>query len=142
MARKFLSNNLIEAKVDFPFILFQLGYSGKVTYIRPDIPDKKNVLSEDDFVKYIQEYWPVTFIDDFEDHYNQYLTIILKRDGSWTIYETPKDQFTFDQISDYNKKLDEKEKLEQQPVVERTKPHMESIFDQQKNERQNRLGIN
>jgi len=138
---KFIRNNLSESKTEYPFIVLQLEFGNQVSYIRPDIPDKKNTLSESDFIKYIQDSWPITLIQDFEDTFYQFKTIILNRDGSWYIYEQPNEEYTFDQIIDFKTKIEEKERLESQPIIERVKPQLDDRFQKNKEYRKDRFGL-
>ena len=135
MLNKFRSNNLIEAKVDFPFIIIQPQFGGKVSYIRPDLSDKINVLKEHEFINYLYENWPTVELEKFEDTFNQFLTIVLYRNGSWNIYETEKELFSFDQIVKYNKDLDEKEALENTPLDQRARPQLDKMFEARKEKR-------
>jgi len=135
MAKRFIPNYLIEAKVDFPFIILQRQLNGLVSYIRPDIKDKVTKLDELEFINYIHDNWPITYLDKFEDAYNQYFQIVLNRDGSWYKHELPEDHFTFKEIHEYNKKLDDQLELESQSLHERVRPKVDELFEQNKEKR-------
>jgi len=141
MLHKFIPNTLAKANVDYPFIILQLGFGDKVTYIRPDIEDKEIVVSEKDFITFIKNNWPITFIEQFEDTFNQFKTIVLNADGSWYEQQFDKDEYSMQEIIDFNKEIEEKERFESMPVIDRVRVNLDEKFQKEKEKRRTKLGL-
>ena len=141
MTHKFIPNTLAKANVDYPFIILQLEYGDMVTYIRPDIEDNQITISEKEFITFIKDNWPITFLEKFEDTFNQFKTIVLNADGSWYEQEFDKDQFSMNEIIKFNKDKEEKERLESMPVVDRVRINLDDKFQKEKQKRIDKLGL-